>query len=436
VTERAFGLTRRGWTVAGAAVGLLAGGRVLGADELSVLGLAALGILAGAAAWVALTRTAITVTRRIEPPRLHVGDAARVDLAVAATRPTALVDLTEPIDLDRLRARFLLAPLHAGTVAAPAYRLPTDHRGPLTLGPTTTTRLDPLGLARRRREVAPAETVLVRPRVLPIAAPGLGAGRRLASDDTDAPGGPGADAGGEFLAVRPYEVGDDPRRVHWRSSARTGDLMVRQFVAPRRGHTVVILDTRSVLPAPGDDGPAVDERADTPADDRRATSPAFERAVEATASIVSALLRARRPVECVTSSGAVIARTGGDPQRALDRLATVMMDEPDLLDAVAHARRHQPPELVVLVTARMDERVHAARRLLARRAPALLVVTGGAAPDARAGGPVVDARATAFPDAWRAAHPSHRSRAAARSSLLHPSWNSAAPSRRPSPSPR
>jgi len=426
VTERAFGLTRRGWTVAGAAVGLLAGGRVLGADELSVLALAALGILVGAAAWVALTRTAITVTRRVEPPRLHVGDAARVDLDVAATRPTALVDITEPIDGDRLRARFLLAPLRAGTSAAPAYRLPTEHRGPLVVGPTTTTRLDPLGLARRRREVAHAETVLVRPRVLPIAAPGLGAGRRLAVDDTDAPGAPSADAGGEFLAVRPYEVGDDPRRVHWRSSARTGDLMVRQFVAPRRGHTVVVLDTRSVVPAGGDGDPGA----------VRATSPEFERAVEATASIVSALLRARRPVECITSSGAVIARVGGDPQRALDRLATVMMDEPDLLDAVAQARRHQPPELVVLVTARMDARVHAARRLLARRAPALLVVTGGETPDARTGGAVVDARTAAFPDAWRAAHPSHRSRATARSSLRTPPWNSAAPSRRPSPSPR
>ncbi|MFA5883867.1 MAG: DUF58 domain-containing protein [Acidimicrobiia bacterium] len=430
MTNRSFGLTRRGWTVAGAAVGLLLGGRVLGADELSVLGLAVFGILAGATAWVALTRTAITVTRRLEPPRLHVGDAGRVDLAVEASRPTPLVDLTEPIDRDRLRARFLLAPLRPGTRAGPAYRVPTDRRGPLTLGPTTTVRTDPLGLARRRRAVAPAETVLVRPRVLPIAAPGLGAGRRLAADDTDAPRAPSADAGGEFLAVRPYEVGDDPRRVHWRSSARTGELMVRQFVAPRRGHTVVVLDTRAIAPAPAgaDDGIADD--------DRTATSPAFERAVEATASIVSALLRARRPVECITTSGAVIARTGGDPQRTLDRLATVMMDEPDLLDAVARARRHQPPELVVLVTARMDERVHAARRLLARRSPALLVVTGGAEPDARTGGPVVDARTVAFADAWRAAHPTHRSRAAARSSLRNPPWNSAAPSRRPSPSPR
>ena len=72
-------------------------------------------------------------------------------------------------------------------------------------------------------------------RVYSIAPPVLGAGRRLAHDDDRSPRAAATDANGEFLAVRPYETGDDPRRVHWRSSARTDDLMVRQFEAPRRG---------------------------------------------------------------------------------------------------------------------------------------------------------------------------------------------------------
>lgn len=395
MSRRRFGLTRRGWTVTGAAVGLLVGGRLLGADELSVLGLSALAVLAGAVAWVGSLRPTLTVDRRVEPARLHVGDDARVDLTVRATRATPLLDVTETIDHGRLRARFLLAPLHPDGTAEPAYRLPTDRRGPLDLGPTVAIRTDPLGLAHRHWAVAPGETVLVRPRIHAIAAPALGAGRRHGVEDTASPRAPAADAGGEFLAVRPYEVGDDPRRVHWRTSARADDLMVRQYVAPRRGHTLVVLDTRAAAP------------------ESPATDPAFERAVEAAASIVAALTRARRPFECVTSGGTVLAAVGTDPQRAFDRLATVMRDEPDLLDAVARSRRPRPPELVVFVTGRADERVHHARGVLARRTPSILVATGGepsasARRGAGGGGTVVDACRGSFPDAWRAAHPAHR----------------------------
>lgn len=394
MTGRRFGLTRRGWTVAGAAVGLLAGGRLLGADELSVLGLAALAVLAGATIWAATTRPALRVRRRIEPVRLHVDDDARVDLTVVATRATPLVDVTDLIDHGRLRARFLLAPLRTGAATEPAYRLPTDYRGPLVLGPAMAVRTDPLGLAHRRRVVAPEETVLVRPRIHAIAAPALGAGQRHASQDAESPRAPADDAGGEFLAVRPYEVGDDPRRVHWPSSARADDLMVRQFVAPRRGHTLVVLDTRSA----GPDAPETDA--------------AFERAVEATASIIAALTRAGRPSECVTTGGTVLGAVGTDPKRTIDRLATVMRNEPDLIDALARSRRTRPPELVVLVTATGDARVSAARAALARRTASVVVVTGGeAAAAGRAGahaGPVIDARTVPLVDAWRAAHPAHR----------------------------
>lgn len=400
MTGRAFGLTRRGWTVAGSAVGLFAGGRLLGADELTVVALAALVILVGAGTWAAFAPTALAVVRRVDPPRLHVGDSARTDLVVTAPRATGLVDLTEPIDEDRLRARFLLASLAKGSTAEAAYRLPTERRGPLRLGPTTVIRADPLGLARRRRPVAPAEVVLVRPHVFAIAPPVLGAGLRHSTDDGESSRAPADDAHGEFLAVRPYEVGDDPRRVHWRSSARTGDLMVRQFVAPRRGQTVVVLDTRAEDRTRTDADADLDADADG-ADPRAGTSPAFERAVEATASIVSSLQRARRPVECLTSSGAVLTHRGDAGHRVLDRLATVMMDEPDLLDALARRRPDHLPELVVLVTARYDDHVRMALRTLARQAPAILVVTGGTTPDPRAA-VVVDARTVAFPDAWLA----------------------------------
>ncbi|MFM8304207.1 MAG: DUF58 domain-containing protein, partial [Actinomycetota bacterium] len=220
--RRPVTLTRRGWTVAGAAVGLLVGGRLLGADELTVLGLAAIALIMLCGAWVAATRPALTVARRVTPARLHVGDAGRVDLAVTATRATPLVDLTDVAE--HLHAHFLLPPLRPGSHAHPAYVLPTDRRGPFVLGPATAARADPLGLTLRRTRVAPTHTVLVRPRVFPIAPPGSGAGHLRRADDTESPGAAAHEAAGEFLAVRPYEVGDDPRRVHWRTSARTDEL--------------------------------------------------------------------------------------------------------------------------------------------------------------------------------------------------------------------
>jgi uncharacterized protein (DUF58 family) len=417
---RTIGCTRRGWTIVGAAVGLLVGGRVLGADELSVLGLAALGVVALAVLWVVFARPRLDVTRRVDPPRLHVGDVARADLActTAGPRATGLLDLVETIADGALRARFLLAPIAPGDESTPAYRVPTERRGALALGPTRVAVTDPLGLVRRAHVVAPREEVLVRPRVHLIVPPMLGAGRRLAFDDDRSPRAAATDATGEFLAVRPYETGDDPRRVHWRSSARRDELMVRQFEAPRRGATLVVLDTRAGDPATL----TVDDRTGT------AVDLAFERAVEGAASIVTCLQRARRPVEACTSSGVMLTRGVTDTgPTVLDRLATVTPHDSDELASVLGALRRRPPELVVFVTAHLDAAAVEALRACQPRSVVLVVCTGG---DAAVGGlRIVDARVEPFPDAWRAANA--RTRA-----ITNPAWTSAAPSLRPVRSPR
>ena len=416
---RPIGCTRRGWTIIGAAVGLLVGGRVLGADELSVLGLAALGVVVLSVLWVVVARPRLDVTRQVDPRRVHVGDLARADLvcSTTGTRSTTLLDLVETIADGALRARFLLAPIAPGDEAAPAYRVPTDRRGALALGPTRVAVTDPLGLARRGHVVAPREEILVRPRVHLIVPPTLGAGRRLAYDDDRSPRAAATDATGEFLAVRPYETGDDPRRVHWRSSARRDELMVRQFEAPRRGATLVVLDTRAGDPATL----IVDDRVGDTVD------VAFERAVESVASIVTCLQRSRRPVEACTSGGVMLTRGPTDTgPTVLDRLATVAPEDADNLAAVLGRLRRRPPELVVLVTAHLDERAVDALRTCVPRSSVLLVCTGGDASVASLR--VVDARVESFPEAWRAAN--------SRTRATKPSWTSAVPSLRPVRSPR
>ena len=75
-----------------------------------------------------------------------------------------------------------------------------------------------------------------------------------------------SDLGDEFVTLREYELGDDLRRVHWRSTARTGELMIRQDEARWRSRAAVVLDVQ----------PGAHDAA------------SFEVAVEAAASVVGA----------------------------------------------------------------------------------------------------------------------------------------------------
>lgn len=380
-------MTPRGWTVVGASVALAVAGRLLGADECTAVGIAGLLLVGVAVVWVRAGRAPVRVLRRPDPFTPHVGDPARIDVALTPTtrRGSAAFTLVEDVDGGRLQARFPVPGLRAGSAVRRAYRLPTERRGPTPVGPATAWRTDPFGCAQGRTVLAEAQTVIVRPRVFRIAAPDLGAGTRPAIEEHDHARARTPDAGGDFAAVRPYEVGDDPRRVHWPASARADELMVRQDVAPRPGRTLVVLDTRAF--AVGHDAAA-----------------AFERAVEAAASVVTALQRAARPVECRTADGTPLTRSGSDrSHRVLDRLAVVAPGDADRVAALADD--HRAPEQVVLVTAAHDATTRAALARFSRRSATLLVVTADAEPgapttDART--VVVDARSTPFAAAWEA----------------------------------
>ena len=81
----------------------------------------------------------------------------------------------------------------------------------------------------------------------------------------------------DFFGLREYEVGDDLRRVHWRSTARTGELMLRQDEMPWEARSTILLDTR----------PSTHH------------GESFERAVEIAASLATAMCRGRRQVRFV-----------------------------------------------------------------------------------------------------------------------------------------
>ncbi|MDZ7673673.1 MAG: DUF58 domain-containing protein [Acidimicrobiales bacterium] len=272
--------TRQGLLAATGSATLIALGRFLGLPELFAIG-AAVGLLVGACGvWVARRPVDVVVNRSVRPSRVHAGNPCTVEVQLRnrARRPTPVLRMHDPVT-GTAGADLLLAPIPVRGTATAAYRLPTSQRGLLTVGPMTLEIADPFGLtASRNRGARPVE-VTVLPHVDDI--PPL---PRTVGPDPDG----GAETaslgrvGEDFAALRPYVIGDDLRRVHWPSSARThDDLLVRQDDIPWQGRLVVVLDLRRE---------AHDQ--DT-----------IERAVSAAASILRAHLRRGDHVRLVSTSG-------------------------------------------------------------------------------------------------------------------------------------
>jgi uncharacterized protein (DUF58 family) len=175
-----------------------------------------------------------------------------------------------------------VAPLRPDDEVSAGYRIPTERRGVLTIGPLTAIRHDVLGLARSLTEVAGTEEVLVSPRAHLLDMPALGQGtlgrHLLALAQRLGPG--------DFHSLRDYVEGDEPRSIHWRASARSEELKVRQHTVEGLRRCVVLLDQHIPLGADGEE--------------------AFERAVTAAASVVHSADRAGLTTRFVTTDGADI----------------------------------------------------------------------------------------------------------------------------------
>ncbi len=291
----------------------------------------------------------------------------------------------------------------------PAYRVPTRRRGRYRVGPLAISASDPFGLARRDVPSVADSEVLVRPRVYDIVAP-VAVGSRIAGDsDLPAPRAMASDLGDEFLTLREYELGDDLRRVHWRSTARTGELMIRQNEARWRSRAAVVLDVHPDAHDPE----------------------SFEHAVEAVASVVTRLVRLQRRVEVATSAGEFLG-TGGDPRHdVIDRLATV---EPNATDRLAivleNLATHRRADLVIAVLGRVGPDVVGILGALAGIS-VVAVLTQPVAIAPTNSLVVVDASQAPFASAWNQAF--------TRSSPLqprNPAWQRARASSLRSPSPR
>lgn len=297
-------LNRRGWALTAGTVTLVLAGRILGVFELFVLAGGAATLLVGALVLVGLPGPGLDATRRLCEGRIHAGTETSVELRVANTGrrrswPVWLDDRLGP----HSQASLLLPSLRSGGAEEAFYQLPPQQRGRHRIGPLQARLVDPFGLTQRVVEIAPASELLVYPRIDPLRPPDPAAG----DDRGPAPRAPRPNGTtDDFTGLRSYQVGDDLRRVHWPSTARRDELIVRLHEEPRVARVAVVLDARGASH----------------------TTATFEAAVSATASILASCRRHRLAARLVTTSGHNW-EIGGDGSHFEAVLAELAIIEPD-----------------------------------------------------------------------------------------------------------
>lgn len=338
-------LTRQGWIALVAAAAIVVVGRVLGIIELYIVGAGLAALVVCALVWVRRVRLRMDVQREVHPLTVHAGMSARIDLSVLnrSARATPVLRLRDPVEGTR-GAVLNLAPLSEGATATAAYRLPTTRRGIIEIGPLQLEVHDPLSLAVARTTGAAQVELTVYPKVEPLR-PVANTGGRDPLAGTDHPNALGR-RGEDFYALRSYVVGDDLRRIHWPTTARYDDLMVRQEEMPFLGRVTVLVDVRRSAHS--------DE--------------SLEHAVSAAASIVVASWRHGDVVRLASTDGLDTGITPGHDhaQAILEHLAVVKPVSRGSLRATADALERNPHgggSLIVILGRVFPDEVEAFSRL-------------------------------------------------------------------------
>lgn len=239
------GLTTRGrsFAAAGAAAGLCA--LVLGQRDLMRVAVLLVVLPFVSALVLGRSRYRLALTRTITPPRVVAGTSARVRLEIEnLTRLPTRVLLAEdhlPYTLGAA-PRFVLARLPGGRRAAVTYSVRSPVRGRFPIGPLRLQVTDPFGMVEVSRSFTATDPLVVVPRTWPLLP--LDAGGQWAGTG-DSVSRNAAASGEDDVATREYRRGDDLRRVHWRSTAHRGELMVRRDEQPRQMRASVLLDCRT-----------------------------------------------------------------------------------------------------------------------------------------------------------------------------------------------
>lgn len=304
-------MRRRGTITARGAGALLAGAGCLiaahlsGAPILLYVGLLLLLLPLAAAVAVHLPRRTGTVERQVSTDLLTVSEVSRVTVRLTLRTRRAPHGLWRDALPDAI-ARDPVGEYPPGPQGL-SYPVTGIRRGVWPIGPLTLRTVDPFGLAQREQEFGGTHTVTVVPEVYALSPlhTRIGAAGSTAHSTSNRAG-----QGSDNLSPRRYLSGDSMRRIHWRATARRGQLMVRQEEEESSPDAVVVLDrSAGQWTAPGPD-----------------IDPAFETAVSMCASAAVHLAQEGYAVEVIDSAGTPLGVLGGhedDRNRLLVALAQV-----------------------------------------------------------------------------------------------------------------
>jgi uncharacterized protein (DUF58 family) len=287
-------VTPLGWVMLGVIPLSFAMGYLFGWLELVVVAWAGL-VLALIAVLYLVGRAPFHVTLGLAHRRVVVGEAARGVITVDNPSSRRVLGVKVEIPVGLGLAELAMPSLRRGSEYTQDFAIPTLRRGVINVGPVRTVRADPIGLVRRELIWTEAMELVVHPRTIGVPSTSTGLIRDLEGTPTrDLTSSDVA-----FHALREYQTGDERRYIHWKSTAKTGTYMVRQFEQTRRSHLVVALSL-----ATSDYG----------------TDEEFELAVSAAGSLGVRAIRDGRTVSVVVSS--VTADFAKRKNYALRSLAT------------------------------------------------------------------------------------------------------------------
>jgi hypothetical protein len=206
--------------------------------ELAMIAVACL-VLFLACVALAIGHARVEIRTDVDPNRVTVGDPATGRIEVRNLSGRGMLPLLVELPVGRSAARFTLPALGSGKSHEELFVVPTERRGVIQVGPATTVHGDPLGLVRRTMEWTERSELFVHPETTSLESLGAGLLRDLEGEVT--PDLSMSDLA--FHALREYQPGDDRRYIHWRSTAKHGRLLVRQFLDTRRSHLAVVVDT-------------------------------------------------------------------------------------------------------------------------------------------------------------------------------------------------
>ncbi len=317
-------VTALGWLVLAAAAASFLVSALLGWVEFTFLGATLLGGLLVAACF-AFGRATYSVTIELNPRRVVAGERALGRMLVVNAGRKTLSPTRMELPVGAGLAEFTVPRLAPGAESEELFAMPTHRRALILAGPAVSVRGDQLGLVRRTVSWTDRVELFVHPQTTRLLATAPGLVRDLEGQSSSII----TDSDLAFHALRQYEAGDDIRNVHWRTSARTGQLMVRQYTETRRSQLLLA------------------HSADTSG---YASDDEFELAISIMASIGCQVIREKTALHVVWEGAMLRSRSVTALLDDSCRIEPVSSAYPSLRDFVRMSSRALPvPSLVILV---------------------------------------------------------------------------------------